>query len=141
MSERATPRNAVDGMTETEDMLVGMVTALAAQLSATRERLDTLERLLAAKGLPGSAEIEAFEPDDSATAMRDAMRQRMIARIFHPLDQNIPQSAEKQEDADNAKSHPPDAGPGQSRRARGTAFRAGLQDASRGSGDKICAES
>jgi hypothetical protein len=39
MTGRATPRKPVDGMTETEDMLVGMVTALAAQLSATRERV------------------------------------------------------------------------------------------------------
>lgn len=97
MREGAVPRTVVEGMTETEDMLVGMVTALAAQLSATRERLDTLERVLAAKGLPGTAEIEAFEPDDAATAMRDAMRQRLIARIFRPLEQNIPHNGEKTE--------------------------------------------
>jgi hypothetical protein len=99
MTGRATPRKPVDGMTETEDMLVGMVTALAAQLSATRERLDSLERVLAANGLPGAAEIEAFEPDSAATAMRDAMRQRMIARIFRPLDQDIPLRGETDERA------------------------------------------
>ena len=89
MTAGATPRLAVEGMSETEDMLIGMVTALAAQLSATRERLDTLERVLEAKGLPGTAEIEAFEPDNAATAARDGIRLRMIARIFRPLDERI----------------------------------------------------
>tara|TARA_R110001606_G_scaffold83929_3_gene191081 strand:+ start:1084 stop:1386 length:303 start_codon:yes stop_codon:yes gene_type:complete len=97
MKDGATPRANLEGMTETEDMLVGMVTALAAQLSATRERLDTLERVLAVKGLPGAVEIEAFEPDSAATVQRDAMRQRLIARIFRPLDQNIPLSGETNE--------------------------------------------
>jgi hypothetical protein len=41
----AEPRARVTGQSETEDQLLGMITALAAQLAVTRERLDTVERL------------------------------------------------------------------------------------------------
>ncbi|WP_052129786.1 hypothetical protein [Sphingomonas sp. 35-24ZXX] len=90
MSQRTPfPLRPVEGLSAGEDMLLGMVTALAAQLAATRERLDTLERVLARHGLPGTEEIEAFVPDADAERSRDALRQRMIARVFNPLLQSV----------------------------------------------------
>jgi hypothetical protein len=72
-------------MSETEDHLMGMVTALAAQLAVTRERLDTVERLAEAAGLFGPDTVDRFVPDDRAQQARDAMRQTLIARIFRPI--------------------------------------------------------
>ncbi|MFN3817807.1 hypothetical protein [Blastomonas sp.] len=83
------PHRPIEGMSAGEDMLLGMVMALTAQLAATRERLDTLERVLAQNGLPGADAIEAFTPDDDADRSRDALRQRLIARVFNPLHQSV----------------------------------------------------
>ena len=88
----AFPNHAIEGMSETEDMLLGMVMALTAQLASTRERLDTLERLLAAQGLPGAIQIDAFMPDQAASAERDARRMRLIGRVFDPLAQSVERS-------------------------------------------------
>ena len=81
----ASPRQPVSGLTDTQDQLFGMVTALAAQLAVTRERLDTVERLAAKAGLFGPVDVDAFEPDAEASVERDAMRKGLIARIFRPV--------------------------------------------------------
>ncbi len=83
------PHRPIEGMSAGEDMLLGMVMALTAQLAATRERLDTLERVLAENGLPGTDAIEAFSPDADADRSRDVLRQRLIARVFNPLLQSV----------------------------------------------------
>jgi hypothetical protein len=81
----AMPRRDIDGLNSSEDQLVAMVTALAAQLAVTRERLDTVERLAEAAGLFGPDAVERFVPDDRARQQRDAIRQTLIARIFRPI--------------------------------------------------------
>ena len=89
MTRTASPRRSIEGLSDTEDMLIGMVTALAAQLSATRERLDTLERLLASKDVILRKDIEEFVVDEPAMKERDAMRQRLIERVFRAMDDMV----------------------------------------------------
>ena len=68
------------------DQLYGVVTALAAELWAARERIDALERLLeVAGGLPAGA-VEAFQPDAAAAAARAAEREAYIRRVFQVLE-------------------------------------------------------
>lgn len=81
----AMPRHDIEGMSDADDHLIGMVTALAAQLAVTRERLDTVERLAEAAGLFGPDAVDRFVPDDGAQQQRDAIRQTLIARIFRPI--------------------------------------------------------
>ena len=81
----AEPRARVTGQSETEDQLLGMITALAAQLAVTRERLDTVERLAQAAGLFGPADVDAYSPPAEAAGARDVIRQTLVARIFRPV--------------------------------------------------------
>jgi len=67
------------------DRLQAIVVALAADLSVTRDRLDTLERLIDSAGLLSRARIEAFAPDGAAEAERSAARSAYIARVLKPL--------------------------------------------------------
>jgi hypothetical protein len=69
------------------DRLLAIVTALTAEVSVVRDRLDTVERL-AAKGLPATpANIEAYEPEPAVEAAREAARSAMLNRVFRILSQ------------------------------------------------------
>ena len=48
-----------------------------------RDRLDTVEKLAAAKGVMLDAEIEAFEPDQATLEARELRRQDFLARLFY----------------------------------------------------------
>lgn len=65
--------------------MLAMISALSAELAVTRERLDTVERLLAEREIIDKQSIEHFEPPPEASAERDAMRRRLIERIFQPV--------------------------------------------------------
>ena len=67
------------------DTLLSMNLALLTELLATRERLDTLERLVAGKGLLQREEIDAFEPDAAAEAQREQIRETMTRHVFYLL--------------------------------------------------------
>jgi hypothetical protein len=75
----------ITGQQAFEDRTMAMLAAMAAELAVTRERLDTVERLLETKGALAQADIETYQPDTPATAARDSIRKRLIARIFKPL--------------------------------------------------------
>jgi hypothetical protein len=62
-----------------------MILALAAEVSALRERLDTHERLAAAEQLPTPAAVENYGPSDSVEAGRAAARRAMIDRVTRVL--------------------------------------------------------
>ena len=66
----------------TSDKLLSIVMALAGEVSVLHDRLDTTLRLLEAKGVCGTADLEAFEPDAALRAERDAWREEFIARIL-----------------------------------------------------------
>ena len=70
---------------ESSDVLLSMNIALLTELMTTRDRLDTLERLMASKGLLERAEIERFEPDDLAEQERETVRESMSSHVFYLL--------------------------------------------------------
>lgn len=84
-ADRAARRRAIPGATESEEQLLAMVTALTAELSITRERLDTLERLVEEANVVSQAQIESFAPSDDAVAAREGIRGRIISKVFRPL--------------------------------------------------------
>ncbi len=63
------------------DRLLSMLMALAGELSVTRDRLDTLERLAQSKGLFTQADLEAFELDDDALSERAARHQTLFREV------------------------------------------------------------
>jgi hypothetical protein len=68
------------------DQLYGIVAALAAELGAARERIDTLERLLEqARALPPGA-VESFQPPAEVAAARQREREAFIQRVFPVLE-------------------------------------------------------
>jgi hypothetical protein len=67
------------------DKLVAIVMALAGEVSVLRERLDTVERLLEAKGILSIADIEAYQPENGVAQEREQWRAEYIARILRVL--------------------------------------------------------
>ncbi len=71
------------------ERVMSIAMAIAAELSVARERIDTLERLLAARGILSAADIEAFRPDPAAQAQRHEWGRAYIARILRIVDQDV----------------------------------------------------
>ena len=67
------------------DKLLGITLSIATELAVTRERLDTVERLLESGGLVERESIERFRPDDSAVAERNTLHEDYLARVFRVL--------------------------------------------------------
>jgi hypothetical protein len=67
------------------ERLFGIALALTAELAVTRERLDTLERVLLRRAVIDGAEIERFEPTDSEAEVRGRWHQEYLARVFRVL--------------------------------------------------------
>ena len=63
------------------DKLLTMVMALAGELSVTRDRLDTVERIAASKNLFSEEDIETFELDSDALEARAARHQTLFREI------------------------------------------------------------
>jgi hypothetical protein len=57
------------------------------ELAVTRERLDSIERLLEAKGIVSRAEIETFEPTQDQAAERGLWMQEYLTRVLRTLQQ------------------------------------------------------
>ncbi|MBL8629747.1 MAG: hypothetical protein JNM81_08980 [Rhodospirillaceae bacterium] len=71
------------------DQLMAMVTALTAEVSILRDRLDTHERLAEA-GKPSRREdVEAFIPDTGIMAERSEQRQRLLRKVFRVLKEDL----------------------------------------------------
>jgi hypothetical protein len=62
-----------------------MILALAAEVSALRERLDTLERLAAAAQWPAPDAVERHAPTEEVEATRAAARRALIDRVTRVL--------------------------------------------------------
>jgi len=71
------------------DRLLAIVWAMAGELAVTRERLDTVERLLAARDLLDRAQIDAYRPDEVAAAERGRWQIEYIARLLRVLQQEV----------------------------------------------------
>ena len=71
------------------DRLYSTVFALAAEVSALRERQDTIERLLEANGVLRREDIESFVPDREAGDERGLATRAYIARLMRGFQQEV----------------------------------------------------
>ena len=67
------------------DNLLRSVVTLTMELSVTRERLSSLERVLDLNGIPVSQQIDSFVPTTNDDAVRRAERERLIQWIVAPI--------------------------------------------------------
>ncbi|WP_373486449.1 hypothetical protein [Blastomonas sp.] len=65
-----------------KERMLSILMAVIGEVSVLRERLDTVERLLEAKGTISRADIEGYAPDRDAGFERGAMIREYIARIM-----------------------------------------------------------
>ncbi len=75
------------------DKLLNMVVNLMAELSVTRDRLDTVERLLDSHNLVPTAEIETYRPAPAFESARDQKRAEMLQRVLRPVERELADTA------------------------------------------------
>lgn len=69
------------------DKILSMTMALTGEFAVMRDRLDSLERMLAA-GLPVSREaLDAYAPDDATRAERDRWRAQFLDIVLRAVHQ------------------------------------------------------
>jgi acyl-CoA reductase-like NAD-dependent aldehyde dehydrogenase len=56
---------------------------LASEMCVLRDRIDTIERVAAAKGIDLAAQIEAFPLDQAALTAREQRRQELFQRLYY----------------------------------------------------------
>ncbi|AFY49197.1 hypothetical protein Nos7524_3403 [Nostoc sp. PCC 7524] len=71
------------------ERLLNITMAIAMEHAVTRERLDTIERLLADKGILSQSEIDAYEPDKTAAEQRQRWQAEYISRILRIIQQEL----------------------------------------------------
>ena len=76
-----------------EEKMLSMLMALIAEVSVVRERMDTIERLLDAKGTISRADIDGYQPDLETGKERNRMIRAYIARIMRGVQQQMEQMA------------------------------------------------
>lgn len=64
------------------DEAMSMIMVLASELSVLRDRLDTYETVMEAKGAVCRSDIEAHAPDDETLNRREEERQALFKRLF-----------------------------------------------------------
>jgi hypothetical protein len=72
--------------TEVERVLA-ITMAAVQELAVARERIDTLERLLEAKGIVARSEVEGFVPTAQQAAERGLWTQEYLARVLRIVQQ------------------------------------------------------
>ncbi|MET0238678.1 MAG: hypothetical protein ABW184_02170 [Sphingobium sp.] len=72
---------------EEVESILAITMAVAQELAVSRQRVDTLERLLEGKGVLSRSEIESFAPDPAAAVERALANQEYIARILRIVQQ------------------------------------------------------
>jgi hypothetical protein len=71
------------------DQLLAIILALTGEVSVLHERLDTVERLLEAKGGLSIADIEAFQPNEKVSQEREQWRAAYIARVLRVVQDEL----------------------------------------------------
>ncbi len=71
------------------DRLYSVTLSLVAELAATRERLDTVERLLEHAGSVSRDAIETYAPDRDAGQERGVAMRAYIARVMRGFQQEV----------------------------------------------------
>ncbi|QMW22310.1 hypothetical protein [Sandaracinobacteroides saxicola] len=83
--------------TEGMDTMMSMILVLATELSAMRDRLDTVERVARDGGLAEA--IEAFVPDQATLEAREKRRQELLARLYYLPRKEAAELAAQDDDA------------------------------------------
>jgi hypothetical protein len=71
----------------TTDALISIITALSGEVWALRERLDTVERLLAGGGQLSPDEVEGYRPSAAEAAARAAEARAFTGRVFRVFEE------------------------------------------------------
>ena len=71
------------------DRLLSVTMALVGEVSVLRQRLDTAERLLEAKGVVSQDEIEQYVADKDAAYERGVITKSYIARVMRGVQQSM----------------------------------------------------
>lgn len=71
------------------ERVLNITMAVAGEVAVMRERMDTIERLLEAKGILSPAEIDAYEPDGEVAEERQAWHAEYIARVLRIIQQEL----------------------------------------------------
>lgn len=82
------------------DRMLSILMAVVGEVSVVKERLDTVERLLDAKGTISRADIEAYAPDRDAARERGTMTAEYIARIMRGVQQDMESMAQPEPPVD-----------------------------------------
>lgn len=69
------------------ERVLSITMAVAGELAVLRQRLDTIESLLAERGSISRDDIEAFVPDEEQTQARSRWYQEYLARILRIVQQ------------------------------------------------------
>jgi len=71
------------------ERMLSILLAVVGEVSVLKQRLDTVERLLDAKGTISRGDIDAFLPDREAAYERAVMTKEYVARIMRGVQQNM----------------------------------------------------
>ncbi len=71
------------------ERVLNITMAVAGEVAVMRERMDTIERLLEAKGILNRSEIEAFVPNDEQAEARQQWHADYISRILRIVQQEV----------------------------------------------------
>lgn len=82
------------------ERVLNIAMAVATEVAVVRERIDTIERLLEAKGLLNRAELEAFVPTDEQAEERQLWHARYAARILRIVQQELDALARPENNTD-----------------------------------------
>lgn len=69
------------------ERVLAIAMASVQELAVARQRLDTLERILEAKGVMSREEIDAFRPDADQAAERGLWMQEYLVRVLRIVQQ------------------------------------------------------
>lgn len=69
------------------ERVLAITMAAVQELAVARERIDTLERLLEAKGIVARSEIEQFQPTADQAAERGLWMQEYLVRVLRIVQQ------------------------------------------------------
>ena len=71
------------------DNLMAMIMTLTQEISVLRDRLDTIEQLLAEKKTISLEDIDTFEPSDDLVKQRKERRQLLLKRVLLPIEKDL----------------------------------------------------
>jgi hypothetical protein len=83
-------------LSEENDRLMAIITALAAEVSTLRDRLDSHEALGERRRFPPARGVERYRLDEKRRAARERERQDMLARVFRILLEDLETARQEQ---------------------------------------------